>query len=196
MLRGSRPAREHPSRRAPLNNSVAAQQHRRGVREVSLLDGAVVSLRRLKKSDIDAVIALHRQLSDREQYFRFFIIHPPYIEKFAHKVVKRSADNYALGAFEGDHLIGVATYVRSDDPAMAEVAVAVAHQDHLRGVGTAVLRHVGNVARGTGIRYFTADILAQNNLMLQVLRDAGWRCAKRYDDSVVYVRIDLSTVSE
>jgi GNAT superfamily N-acetyltransferase len=175
-------------------NTIAAEPHRRGVHQVTLLDGAVVSLRRLKKSDIDAVIALHRQLSEREQYFRFFIVHPPYIEEFAKKVVKRTPENFAMGAFEGDHLIGVANYARSDEPTEAEVAVAVAHQDHLRGVATALLRHLGKAARRKGIRYFVADILAANSLMLQVLRDAGWLCTKRYDGSVLHIHIDLSTM--
>jgi GNAT superfamily N-acetyltransferase len=175
-------------------STIAAGPPRRGVQQVTLLDGAVVNMRRLKKSDIDAVIALHRQLSEREQYLRFFMIHPPYIEEFAEKVVRRTPDNFAVGAFEGDDLIGVANYVRTGEPTEAEVAVAVAHQDHLRGVATALLRHLGKAARGKGIRYFVADVLAVNGLMLEVLRDAGWLCTKRYDDSVVHIRIDLSTM--
>lgn len=70
---------------------------RRGEREVTLLDRVVVRLRRLKKSDIDAVIALHRQLDDREQYLRFFVTHPPYLEKVAEKLVERSETKYAIG---------------------------------------------------------------------------------------------------
>ncbi len=175
-------------------NTITAEPHRRGVHKVTLLDGTVVNVRRLKKSDIDAVIALHRRLSEREQYTRFFIIHPPYMEEFAKKVVKRTPENFALGAFEGDDLIGVANYVRCDEPTVAEVAVTVAHQDHLRGVATALLRHLGKAARGKGIRYFTADVLAENSLMLQVLRDAGWLCTKRYDGYVLHIRIDVSTM--
>ena len=171
---------------------IAAQPHRRGVHEVTLLDGAVVSLRRLKKTDIDAVLALHRQLSDQERYFRFFVIHPAYLEEFATKLVKRSAENYAVGAFDGDELLGVANYVRSDEPAMAEMAIAVAHRDHLRGVETALLRQLADIARRRGIRFFTAYML-ENHLMLQVLRDIGWQCTKRFEGSVLHVSIDLST---
>jgi GNAT superfamily N-acetyltransferase len=168
--------------------------HRRGEREVTLLDGVVVRLRRLKKSDLDAVIALHRRLDDREQYFRFFIVHPPYLENVAEKLVERSAMQYAVGAFEDDALIGVANYVRSEDPAAAELAVAVAHHNHSRGVATALLRRLADAARRKGIQYFTADILADNSLMLKVLRDPGWRCTKRFDGAVLHVRIDVSTM--
>jgi GNAT superfamily N-acetyltransferase len=163
-----------------------------GVRRVTLLDGAVVDVRRLKKSDLGAVVALHRELTDREQYLRFFVAHPPYIETFAKAVVRRTAANYAVGAFEGNALIGIAHYVRSEEPAVAELAVAVAHQDHLRGVATALLRHLGDVALRNGIRYFAADVLADNGLMLDVLRHVGWRTTKTFDGPVLHVRIDLS----
>lgn len=107
-------------------------------------------------------------------------------------MVQRTSANYAVGAFEGDELIGVANFVCCDDPAVAEAAIAVAQQDHLRGAATALLRHLVHAARRKRIRYFAADILAENDMMLRVLRDSGWPCTKRSDDSVLHVRIDLS----
>ena len=53
------------------------------------------------------------------------------------------------------------------------MAVALAHQDHLRGVGTALLHQLAQVARSKGIRFFTAYVLAENAPMLKVLRDIG-----------------------
>ncbi|MBV8346378.1 MAG: GNAT family N-acetyltransferase [Mycolicibacterium sp.] len=123
--------------------------------QVTLLDGAVVSLRRLDKFDADAVKALHTHLSDREQYLRFFIVHPGFLDKFVDKVVEQSDTQWAIGAFEGEQLIGVANYVQAADPVIAEVAVAVAHGDYLRGVATALLRRLAEVARGNGVRYST-----------------------------------------
>ena len=108
--------------------------------------------------------------------------------------MERSARNYAVGAFKGDQLIGVANYVRLGESDSAEFAVAVAHKDHLHGVGTALLRHLADVARRRSIRIFTADVLAENALMLQVLRDLGWQCTKRFDGSVLRVRIHLFPV--
>ena len=103
----------------------------------------------------------------------------------------RTAENYAVGASEGDELIGVANYSRGDDPAVAEVAVAVAHDDHLRGVGTALLQHLGGVARRNGIRYFTVDVLVENGLMLKALRDPGRGSATTCGPPEVRVRVDL-----
>jgi L-amino acid N-acyltransferase YncA len=68
----------------------------------------------------------------------------------------------------------------------------VAHNDHLRGVATAMLRHLGEAARRNGIRYFVADILAENQAMLNVVRDAGWPYERVSDNIVLHIRVDLN----
>jgi hypothetical protein len=95
----------------------------------TLQDGATVQVRRLEPADIDAVIALHDTLSDRERYLRFFTMHTAHLKTVADKLTDGSSEDYALGAFESGTLIGVASYVVCGRPATAEVA---AHNDHLR----------------------------------------------------------------
>ena len=163
---------------------------------VKLLDGAWICVRCLGKGDIDAVIELHKHLSDREQYLRFFVVHPAYLEEFAEKVVQRDPRHCGLGAFESGRLIGVANYAVADKPDVAEVAVAVAHRDHLRGVATALLHRLGTIARRNGIQTFTADVLPDNGAMLKVLSDAGWPHTTRLDDSVLSIRIDLTQLGD
>ena len=41
-----------------------------------------------------------------------------------------------------------------------EVAVVVAHNEHLRGVGTALLRRLGEIARENGVHHLIAEVLA------------------------------------
>jgi L-amino acid N-acyltransferase YncA len=160
-----------------------------------LRDGAITSLRRLGSADIDAVIALHDSLSDRELYLRFFTMHPAYLKTLAGKLTDGNSDNYALGAFESGTLIGIANYVKCGKPATADVAIVVAHEDHLRGVGTALLRRLAQIARNNGIHHFVADILATNQLMFKVLHDAGLHPQrKRYDSGVVHLDIDLTAI--
>lgn len=160
-----------------------------------LLDGSAVGMRRLDANDFDAVRALHEDLTDREQYLRFFIApQPSYLKKVAHSLIERDPSHYTLGVFDGDRLIGVANYVTVGDPGVAEVAVAVGHDDHLRGVATALLRRLGEIARGNGIAYFEADVLAENHDLLQVLSDAGWLREIPGGGPVLRVRIELATV--
>jgi GNAT superfamily N-acetyltransferase len=166
---------------------------RRGQAEtVELLDGSAVTVRRLDKRDIEAVTELHSQLTDQEQYMRFFIVHPVSIKELTEKLVACDRCHYALGAFDSGRLIGVANYVAASNQDVAEVAVAVAHHDHLRGVATVLLRRLAEVAAGHGIRRFTADVLATNFALLNVLSDAGWRHTTRFDGSVLNIQMDLA----
>jgi len=159
----------------------------------TLRDGATVSLRRLRSADIDAVIALHDTLSDRELYLRFFTMHPAYLKTLADKLSDGDGENYALGAFESGTLIGVANYVMCSKPATADIAVVVAHENHLRGVGTVLLGRLVQIARSNGIQHLAADVLATNHLMFKVLHDAGLHPQhKSYDSGVVHLDIDLA----
>src|SRR5581483_1538081 len=161
----------------------------------TLRDGATVLLRRLGAADIDAVIALHDTLSDRERYLRFFTLHPAYLKTLADELTAGDSQDYALGAFESGTLIGVANYAMCGKPATADVAIVVAHEDHLRGVGTALLRRLAQIARDNGIQYFVADVLATNQWMFKVLHDASLHPQhKSYDAGVVHLDIDLATV--
>jgi RimJ/RimL family protein N-acetyltransferase len=141
----------------------------------TLRDGSTVLLRRLDAADIDAVIALHDALSDHERYLRFFTMRPAYLKTLARKLTQRSDTDYALGAFDSGELIGLANYVVCHDAATAEVAMVVAHNYHLRGVGTALLRRLSHIARSNAIQHFVGDVLVENQRMHKVLRDTGWR---------------------
>jgi GNAT superfamily N-acetyltransferase len=161
----------------------------------TLRDGAAVLLRRLEPSDIDAVIALHDTLTDRERYLRFFTMHPTYLKEVARQLTDNSNQNYALGAFESGNLIGVANYVVCGRPGTAEFAVVVDHNDHLRGVGTALLRRLAQIACANGIQHFVADVLTVNHLMFKLLCDAGLHPQHReYDDGVVHLEMDLAEI--
>jgi L-amino acid N-acyltransferase YncA len=102
-----------------------------------------------------------------------------------------------LGAFESGTLVGVANYVVCGKPATAEVAIVVAHHDHLRGVGTGLLRRLAQIARANGIQHLVADVLTTNHLttkhlMFKVLRDAGLRPRlNKSGDGVEHLDIDL-----
>ena len=162
----------------------------------TLRDGATVSLRQLESSDIGVVTALHETLSARELYLRFFTAHPVSLKVLADKLTDHDGGNYALGAFESGKLIGLASYAMCGKRATADVAAVVAHEDHLRGVGTVLLRRLAQIARHNGIRHLVADVLATNDVMFKVLHDAGLHPQhKDYDCGVVHLDIDLTGIS-
>lgn len=156
-----------------------------------LLDGGVVTLRRVADTDRAALTAMVQGLTERERYLRFFTTHPTHMDEWVTSVVEASVDRFTLGAFEGDLMLGVATYIDSPRPDCAEVAIVVAHGQHHRGVGTILLDALGRIARAKGLRYFIADVLAENREMQTVLTDSGWPCRRHLDGSVVSVEVDL-----
>ncbi|MGO4443381.1 N-acetyltransferase family protein [Mycobacterium sp. 2YAF39] len=156
-----------------------------------LLDGDLITVRRLKPSDADGLVQLYERLSDNERYLRFFTLHPAHLQARARSLTKHSEEQYALGAFAFEKLLGVANYVACQTPGDAEVAIVVAHDEHLRGVGTALLRRLGEIAKSNDIHHLIADVLTQNVSMLHVLSDAGWPCARHRDGSVLHLEIDL-----
>jgi L-amino acid N-acyltransferase YncA len=161
----------------------------------TLRDGAAVQLRRLEPADAGTVLALYETLSDRDRYMRFFTMHPAHLKAVADRLTECDGEHYALGAFESGMLIGVASYVMCGSRATAEVAVVVAHDDHLRGVGTCLLRRLAEIARANGLQHFVADVLTTNHLMFKVLHDAGLRLSDLSpEDGVVHLDIDLSEI--
>lgn len=159
---------------------------------VQLLDKRNVSLRRLGADDAEAVMTLHRHLSDHDRYFRFFTLNQIDLDRLVRKMTKPAQGQYALGAFDADRLIGVANYiVVHHEPKAAEIAVAVAHEDHSLGVGTALLKQLARIARAHGIGRFVADVLGENQLMLMVFFDLGWPCKPIDYGSVRHLDIEL-----
>jgi RimJ/RimL family protein N-acetyltransferase len=162
------------------------------ISEATLLDGGFVSLRQLDLDDLDGIIALSETLTESERYLRFFTAHPADLKSWARSLADRSNRQFALGAFESGRLIGVASYFMCNDPGCAEVAIVVAHQEHMRGVGTVLLGRLGQIARDNGVDRLVADVLTENYLMRKVMSDAGWPCTIHANGSELRVDVNLA----
>lgn len=158
-----------------------------------LLDGSTVTVRPLCPDDFDAVVELHSNLSERETYFRFFTLHPSYLDAMARVLTSENSSGLALGAFQAGELVGVASCAVGSDKTVGEVAVVVAHDSHLRGIGSTLLFRVTQKARECGFRKLIGDVLVENRLMLEVLRNLGWHSRPAGPDAgVIRVEVDLA----
>jgi hypothetical protein len=83
-----------------------------------------------------------------------------HLDKSVRRLTEPNSGWCAIGAFDGGRLIDVANYVvADDDPHVAEVAVAVAHDDHRLGVKTALITQLGKIAVWCGVHHLAADVL-------------------------------------
>ena len=160
----------------------------------TLAGGAEATLRSLHPDDYDAVVSLAVYLSAEERYQRFFTVHPTYIREWALSLTKPAAGIVALGAFESGELIGVANYAELTRPGECEIAVVVAHEQHERGVGTALLKALGHIAKDAGLHRFVADVLVGNYAMRRLLHDAGWHITQHRDGPVLSVEVDTDAI--
>ncbi|OZG29537.1 N-acetyltransferase [Williamsia sp. 1138] len=157
---------------------------------------ADVVFRDLDESDIPAVEDLYRSMNEHDAYMRFFGARPKHLHTVAAYTCRRLEGSYALGAFRGERLLGIANYIRGPRPQTrphpdVEIAITVDHSVQARGIGTGLLEHLVAHARSAGIRWLTAEILAENSLMIGVLRDIGLTHELHLDGTTMTLEIDL-----
>jgi acyl-CoA synthetase (NDP forming)/GNAT superfamily N-acetyltransferase len=95
-------------------------------------------------------------------------------------------------AFRGTTMIGVSCYVPLVEPAMAEMAVAVADAEHGRGVGTVLFEAMAAAARAEGITRMLALVLSENRAMAQVLDDLGFQVSRHASGGAIEFTVDLA----
>jgi acyl-CoA synthetase (NDP forming)/GNAT superfamily N-acetyltransferase len=157
-----------------------------------LTDGTTVLIRQAGPQDEDAVRQMHAQMSPANTYLRFFSISSLSASREA-KRVSRPPDlrHYALLAWLGNQLVGVASYEPTDKPGIAEIAFAVSDHMHGRGVATLLLDHLISEARLRGVRAFTAQTLADNAAMLRVFANAGLAARRQMSGGVIETTFPL-----
>lgn len=182
-----------------------------GLRDYSaretLRDGTAVRLRAVRPTDKAAFRDGFRQLSTQSVYHRFFQTKRSLSDtELAYLTEVDFRDHVALvveldqeietpsGLHHPGELVAVARFVRlpPDRGAdLAEVAFTVGDEMQGRGIATHLLRHLTGIARGLGIRAFTAEVLPDNRPMLDVFGHSGLPVTEHVVDGVVHLEITL-----
>ena len=139
-----------------------------------VIDGGLeLLLRPLRPDDKRRIAQAFERLSPETRYRRFFAPLPRLSEQDLRYLTEVDHhDHEALAAVnpENGAIVGVARYVRSDDPTEAEVAVAVGDPWQGRGVATALLQRLVARAREEGIDHFVALVMSDNTDALELFR--------------------------
>jgi acyl-CoA synthetase (NDP forming)/GNAT superfamily N-acetyltransferase len=151
-----------------------------------LTDGTTIEIRPAQPGDFDAVREMYLMMSPDNLYLRFFSMGTAAAEREARRICREPGpDRAALLAVLDGEVAGCGSYeLLGAGSVSAEVAMAVADDMHNRGVGTLLLEHLVSLARGRGVRAFTAQTLSENALMLQVFADSGLRVHRALADGV------------
>jgi len=152
-------------------------------------------IRPISQDDKQVLREGFERLSDRSRYQRFLSPQERlsaselrYLTEIDHH------DHEALVAIDPDtnQGVGVARYVRSKtDPKVAELAVTVVDDWQGQGVGGRLAAALADRARVEAITSFTALVLADNELMLNLLRHLGQVRVVHSELGTVELTIDL-----
>ncbi|MFD3539944.1 GNAT family N-acetyltransferase, partial [Streptomyces sp. NPDC058662] len=173
--------------------------------DVVLRDGGTARIRPITTEDAGRLVSFYEQVSDESKYYRFFAPYPRLSDRDVHRFTHHDyVDRVGLAATIGGEFIGTVRYDRigadgrpatgpSDE---AEVAFLVQDAHQGRGVASALLEHIGAVARERGIRRFAAEVLPANTKMIKVFTDAGYEQRRSFEDGSVRLTLDLEPTAE
>ena len=160
--------------------------------DVVVADGGTVHLRPIRPSDAEAIIRFHGGLSRRTRYLRYFSAYPRIpdrdLKRFTHV---DHHDRVALIAELGGEIIAVGRYESTPGTDEAEVAFVVADAHQGRGIGSVLLEHLAAAARECGVKRFQAIVLAENDAMISVFREAGYETTRHIEYGEVTLEFDV-----
>ncbi|EST38494.1 hypothetical protein N566_07110 [Streptomycetaceae bacterium MP113-05] len=170
--------------------------------DVVLRDGGTARVRPITPEDADRLVAFYEQVSDESKYYRFFAPYPRLSDRDVRRFTHHDyVDRVGLAATVRGEIIATVRYDRIDDdgrpahatqePGQAEVAFLVQDSHQGRGLASALLEHIGAVARERGIRRFLAEVLPANNKMIKVFTDAGYSQRRSFEDGSVHLTLDI-----
>ncbi len=172
--------------------------------EAILRDGGSVVVRAMRPDDKARLLEHFARLSARSVYFRFFGVK----KRLTDEELTRFTDldfthHVALVATlveDGtERIIGVGRFHTLDDagkPWRADVAFAVADEHQGRGIGTLLLEHLVPIARALGVTEFRADVLGENNRMLDVFTRSGFVVHRSLDGGVFTLTFPTAATPE
>ncbi len=161
--------------------------------DIVAADGGTVHLRPICPDDADGLVGLMERSSDQTRYYRFFGPMKRLSEKDLRRFTHVDHDNrVAFVLLLGDQLIGVGRYDRYPDTDDAEVAFLIEDAHQGRGLGSVLLEHLAAAALERGIKRFVAEVLAQNNRMVRVFLDAGYKPTRTYEEGVVHLAFPIA----
>jgi len=168
--------------------------------DVVLRDGGSIHVRAIRPDDRARLLAHFTGLSPVSVYRRFHGVKKHLTEEeLTHYAeldfVRRVALVATLRSDGEERIIGVGRFEVTGG-SRAEVAFAVLDAHQGRGIGTALLEHLAVIARERGIAEFEAEVLGENNRMLDVFASSGFTVRRAMAHGVFHVSFPTEETPE
>ena len=169
--------------------------------DIFLKDGSIAHIRPVRPDDAVALRAMLEGLSPHSLFLRY---HHRVAEVGDEEIARFTdvdyTDSLALvvilsDASLGESIAGVALYSRTKAD-RAEVAFVVEDEYHGLGIATQLLDALAAAARDNGISVFEADVLGENQEMMDVFRDSGYPVESRLKYGTYHVHVGVKKEGE
>jgi GNAT superfamily N-acetyltransferase len=160
-----------------------------------LRDGRRIELRALRREDEADMLAAIGKTSAQSLQRRFFVMKRHFSDKerafFMDVDFKKHVAIVAIAEDGGKKVIvGGGRYIVFE-PDRAEMAFVVIDTWQGHGIGSLLMRHLIEIARGAGLNELTAEVLPENAAMLKVFGKFGFRPGSRRDPQTVHLVLKL-----
>jgi acyl-CoA hydrolase len=168
-------------------------------RAEKLRDGTDVTVRPVRISDEESLQDLFYRLSDESTFRRFMAHKRTHTREEMQRLVDLDFEQSVALVLCFDDEEGaeqILAMCRYDvDPAteLADIAFVVRDEWQRKGIGALLMRHMGEIARHSGLRGFTADVLTTNQAMLAVFQRSGLKVELERDDPLYHLTATFET---
>lgn len=169
----------------------------------NLRDGTKVVIRPIRPEDAPAILEAFGNLDLESVYRRFF----------SPKKELSGAELKQLTDIDFDRVVALVVTVQTSNgetliaggryavepggrPVSAELAFLTASAHRGRGVAGLLLRYLAQLAKDAGLSRLEAEVLAENQPMLNVFRRSGMPMIQRREGNVVHVTLSLEPAQE
>ena len=144
-------------------------------RTLCLPDGDRLTVRPMQEHDIDAMLTAILNLSPESFRRRFFSAVPRLLPGMAEALTAVDDHHLALLAFDdAGQLVAIAEAIRdTNEPQVAEIAMAVADAHQHRGIGARLLRQLSRHAAEEGVVRLIGFTQIDNTPALAMFAEAG-----------------------
>ena len=163
-----------------------------------LKDGTEVTVRAIRPDDCPAILKAFAELDAESIYRRFFSpkkeLSDAELKQLTDADFRSVMALVVTGLEDGDEILlggGRLAAEGGDHPQSAELAFLTAGAQRGRGIASLLLRHLARLGREAGLSRLEAEVLAENQAMLNVFRRSGMPLAQRREGSVVHVTLAL-----
>jgi acyl-CoA synthetase (NDP forming)/GNAT superfamily N-acetyltransferase len=162
-----------------------------------LRDGQSVLLRTATREDVAAVESLMQSVS-RESLAMRFMGAVAHVSRSVIEIMctGEPTDRLSLVAIVGQEpdfrVVGIGNYISLGVGGKAEVAFLVLDEFQGRGVSTLLLERLAGIAAGNGFVGFEAEVLYENQPMINVFRDSGFEVCQALEGGSIHVHFPVS----